>query len=116
MICKVSDLRHKEIINSRDGCRLGYADDVEIDTKNASVVSLVVYGKWRCFGLFGREEDIILKLECIELIGEDTILVNHNFLFLRCKDNNFSYLCSRNEEKSALNTIILPVYHLCGTD
>ena len=79
MICKVSDLRHKEIINSRDGCRLGYADDVEIDTKNASVISLVVYGRWRCFGLFGREEDIILKLECIELIGEDTILVNHTF-------------------------------------
>lgn len=78
MICKVSELRHKEIINARDGCRMGFVDDVEIDTKNATIISLVIYGKWRCFGLLGRGEDTVIRLECIELIGEDTILVNYN--------------------------------------
>ncbi|MEE0929361.1 MAG: YlmC/YmxH family sporulation protein [Acutalibacteraceae bacterium] len=78
MICRVCELRHKEVINSKDGCRLGFVDDVEIDTVNANVISIVIYGKWRCFGLLGREEDIILKWDCIELIGEDTILVNYN--------------------------------------
>ncbi|MEE0858275.1 MAG: YlmC/YmxH family sporulation protein [Acutalibacteraceae bacterium] len=78
MVCKVSDLRHKEVINSKDGCRLGFVDDVEIDVKSATVVSLVIFGRWRCFGLLGRDEDIIIKWDCIDLIGEDTILVNHN--------------------------------------
>jgi len=78
MICKVSELKHKEIINARDGCRMGFVDDIEIDTKNACILSLVIYGKWRCFGLLGRGEDVIIRLDCIELIGEDTILVNYN--------------------------------------
>ncbi len=77
MICKVLDLRHKEVINSKDGCRLGFVDDVEINTKDATVLSLVIYGRLRCFGLLGRDEDIIIKWEFIELIGEDTILVNY---------------------------------------
>lgn len=78
VICKVCELRHKEVINSKDGCRLGFVDDVEIDTTNATVISIVIYGKWRCFGLLGREDDIILKWDCIELIGEDTILVSYS--------------------------------------
>ncbi|MEF2920548.1 MAG: YlmC/YmxH family sporulation protein [Acutalibacteraceae bacterium] len=77
MVCRVSDLRHKEIINAKDGCRLGFVDDVEINTKDATVLSLVVFGRLRCFGLFGKDEDIIIKWEYIELIGEDTILVNY---------------------------------------
>ena len=24
MVCKVCDLRHKEVINAKDGCRLGF--------------------------------------------------------------------------------------------
>ena len=79
MVCKVCDLRHKEVINARDGCRLGFVDDVEINIKDAAVVSLVIYGRLSCFGLLGREDDIIISWNCIELIGEDTILVNFNF-------------------------------------
>ena len=40
--CRVTDLRHKEIINSADGCRLGYIDDVEIDTVTANMVSVII--------------------------------------------------------------------------
>lgn len=79
MVCKVCDLRHKEVINAKDGCRLGFVDDIEINIKDATVVSLVIYGRLRCFGLLGREDDIIVSWSCIELIGEDTILVNFNF-------------------------------------
>lgn len=77
MICMLGDLRHKEVINSKTGSRLGFVDDVEIDTKNAVVISLIIYGRLRCFGLLGKEEDIIIKWDCIELIGDDTILVNY---------------------------------------
>ncbi|MEE1155487.1 MAG: YlmC/YmxH family sporulation protein [Acutalibacteraceae bacterium] len=77
MICKVLDLRHKEVINSKDGCRLGFVDDVEIDTQNATVLSLIIYGRLRCFGLLGRDEDVTINWEYIKLIGEDTILVSY---------------------------------------
>ena len=64
MVCKVCDLRHKEVINAKDGCRLGFVDDIEINIKDATVVSLVIYGRLRCFGLLGREDDIIISWSC----------------------------------------------------
>ena len=73
--CKVTDLRNKEVINSQSGCRLGCVDDVEIDTSTARLISIIIYGKPRFFGLFGRCEDIVIKWSDVKLIGEDTILV-----------------------------------------
>lgn len=75
--CRVTELRHKEVINSTNGCRIGYVDDVEVNTENARVVSIVIFGRQRFFGFFGRGDDIIIKWENIQLIGEDTILVSH---------------------------------------
>jgi len=69
-------LRYKEVVNVRDGCALGCVSDIEVDTVTAKVISLIIYGKCRLFGLFFREEDIIIKWCDIEVIGEDTILVN----------------------------------------
>ena len=76
MSCRLVELRHKEVINACDGTRIGYVDDLEIDTKCAKVVSLVVFGRPRFFGLFGRSEDYIIPWDNINLIGEDTILVD----------------------------------------
>lgn len=77
MNCRIVDLRHKEVINSKDGCRLGYVDDVEVDTCTACLVSIIIYGRLKCLGLFGRCDDIVIKWDCIDLIGEDTILVSN---------------------------------------
>ncbi len=76
MSCRLVELRHKEVINACDGTRIGYVDDLEIDTKCARVVSLVVFGRPRFFGIFGRSEDYIIPWDNINLIGEDTILVD----------------------------------------
>ena len=77
MICKVTDMHDKEVINICDGMRLGCVDDVEIDTCTAQLVSLVIFGRSKGFGLLGHEEDIIICWKEIEVIGEQTILVNH---------------------------------------
>ena len=90
MICKIGDLRHKEVINAKSGCRLGFVDDVEFDTKSAVVISLVIYGRLRCFGLLGRDDDIIIKWDSIDLIGEDTILVSFNPSLNQNKKEDFS--------------------------
>lgn len=45
----------------RTGLKIGYVDDIEMDTQGANIVSLIVYGKPRAFGIMGRDEDIIIK-------------------------------------------------------
>lgn len=76
MNCNFAELRHKEVISACDGTRIGYVDDVIVDTKCAKVVSLVIYGRMSLFGFHGRCEDYIIPWEKIELIGEDTIIIS----------------------------------------
>lgn len=75
-MCRITDLRYKEVVNVRDGSCLGCVSDIEVDTVTAKVVSLIIYGKCKLFGLFFREDDTIIRWCDIEVIGEDTILVN----------------------------------------
>ena len=77
LLCRVADFRYKDVVCVNDGTRLGCVCDVEIDTGTASLVSIVIYGKYRLFGLLGREDDIVIGWNDIQLIGEDTILVNY---------------------------------------
>lgn len=79
MSCRLAELRHKEVINRQNGCRIGFVDDLEVDTVNARVCSLIIYGRLKCFGLLGRKNDCVIPWDNIELIGEDTILVNFSF-------------------------------------
>ena len=73
--CRLAELRCREVINLCDGCRLGYVGDLEVDILCGRVVALVVPGRARFFGLFGREDDYIIPWERIEKIGADIILV-----------------------------------------
>ncbi len=77
MICRITDMHSKEVINVCDGTRLGCVDDVEVDTCTAEIVAIVVHGRGRLFGLLGRCDDIVIGWREIEVIGEETVLVNH---------------------------------------
>ena len=72
----MGDLRNKEVINVRDGSRMGYVCDLELDTAAAALTALVVYGKLRLFGIFGREPDLVIPWDKVGLIGDDTVLVD----------------------------------------
>ena len=74
--CRANDLRCKDVINTRDGCRIGFVGDFEIDMSTATIVALVVFGRWRCFGLLGRGKDVIIRWCDIKVIGEDAILID----------------------------------------
>lgn len=76
MLCRITDLRFKEVINVRDGSSLGSVSDIEVDTVTAKVASIIIFGRCRLFGLFLRDDDIVIRWCDIEMIGEDTILVN----------------------------------------
>ena len=76
MNCKIADLRNKQVVCVKNGCVLGYVYDVEFNTANGSLSALVIPGRPRALGLFGHDEDIIIPWSEIEVIGQETILVN----------------------------------------
>ena len=61
----------------KDGTRIGAVCDAEMDIESARLTSIVVYGRPKLFGLLGREEDIVIRWPDIQVVGEDTILVNY---------------------------------------
>ncbi|MBQ3094461.1 MAG: YlmC/YmxH family sporulation protein [Clostridia bacterium] len=76
MFCRITDMHDKEVINVCDGSRLGCVDDVEVDTCTAQLCAIVVHGRPKAFGLMGHEEDLIIPWKEIEIIGDETILIN----------------------------------------
>ena len=72
---RMSELRCKEIINIATGQRLGYVCDAELEMPAGVLKALIVPGPCRFFGLFGREPDFLIPMDCITRIGRDIILV-----------------------------------------
>lgn len=90
MIARISDMHEKEVINVCDGTRLGYVDDLEVDTCTAQITALVIGGCNRLFGLLGREADVVIQWKDIEVIGDETILVNFSCPPCGCKTSTKS--------------------------
>lgn len=76
MVCSLDELKTKEVIDMKTGERLGYIDDIRMDTENSEILSLLIYGGYRFFGLFGRESDTEIPCGSIKVIGSDIILVD----------------------------------------
>ena len=72
-----SDLCNKEVVSARTGTRLGQVDDVEIDDKTAEVKRVYIYARGLFWGMFSREDDIVIEWEDIDTIGPDLILVKN---------------------------------------
>lgn len=75
MTCNVDDLKAKEVICVSDGAKLGFVSDVEIDLESGRLVSVIVQGSYKFMGMFGKEEDIVIKWENIKKIGDDVIII-----------------------------------------
>ena len=87
MTARISDMHEKEVINISDGTRLGFVDDLEVDTCTAQITALVICGRSRWFGILGREPDIIVQWKDIEVVGDETILVNFKCEACECRPN-----------------------------
>ena len=73
-MCTIAELRNKEVVNVRDGARLGRVFDIEVDVVSGCVVSLIVPERAKFFSFFSREFVIPWKDVC--MVGEDLILVD----------------------------------------
>ena len=85
MQCRIGDLRCKEVINICTGMRMGFVCDVIDNTVTGQLVAIVLPGQCRFFGIFGREDDIIVPWDCIRRIGDDIILIEVSGEFRREK-------------------------------
>ncbi len=84
-----SELKDKEVIDKSTGARVGFVDDVVMNFDGRGIESIVVYGRPKAFGLLGRDDDLIIDFCDIDLIGEDTILVNLTNSKFCIKDKKF---------------------------
>lgn len=72
----MTELSNKEVINITTGEKLGYADDIIFETETSKLVSFIIYGRPRFFGILGRDDDCIVNCSDVEVIGSDTILIS----------------------------------------
>jgi len=77
----MADMRNKEVISIKDGTRLGAVNDIEIELKTARISAIIIYGRLKWLGLLGREDDIVIRWEDIQIIGEETVLVDFSVPF-----------------------------------
>ena len=77
MICTLEELRRKEVIDIETGERLGFIDDVRIDLSTSEVLELVIYGRFRILGIFGRDTDTVIPCSDIQVVGSEVILIEH---------------------------------------
>ncbi|WP_377327821.1 YlmC/YmxH family sporulation protein [Piscibacillus salipiscarius] len=71
----LTELQTKDIINVENGQKIGYINDLEIDVTVGVVLALVVTTRSKMFGLFGQDEELLIRWSNIDTIGEDVILV-----------------------------------------
>ena len=71
---RLSELQGKNIVSVVDGRNIGNIIDAKIDERNGTIISLLVESKGK-FISFSRGDDMEIKWQNIERIGEDVILV-----------------------------------------
>lgn len=75
MIERIAELKDRQVICVKNGALLGMVGDIELDTDTGKLSSIVIFGRPKGFGLFGRDDDIVIPWDDIEIIGNETILV-----------------------------------------
>ena len=75
-MARIYELRQKEIINIKDGARMGFVADVEINDETGEIENLIVPGPAKVFGVFGREMEYVIPWDAIKRVGDDIILVD----------------------------------------
>ena len=83
---RLCELRQKEVINCRDGERLGFVCDLEFDLHTCNICAIIVPGPCALFGFLGRDHEYVIDMNAIRQIGTDVILVDVDCekIFVKC--------------------------------
>lgn len=88
---KLSELQMKEIIDIREGKRLGHLHDLTINPVTGVIESIIILYKQRKGSFFTNVEEVVIEWQHISKIGTDVILVNQPSsppLYLESTRNN----------------------------
>ena len=79
------DFKHKEVVNIKDGKRLGYVQDVCADLETGVITSIIVPGSNKFMNIFSSSNDIVIPWQNVKCIGDDLILVEiwEKFILLK---------------------------------
>ncbi|MDO5009798.1 MAG: YlmC/YmxH family sporulation protein [Intestinibacter bartlettii] len=72
---RISDIMEKEIINVKNGKKLGFITDIDLDVENGKVSSFSITGSSGNFFSRGTEIDTVFWRDILR-IGCDTIIVS----------------------------------------
>ena len=72
---RISDIMEKEIINVKNGKKLGFITDIDLDVENGKVSSFSITGSSGNFFTRGAEIDTVFWRDILR-IGCDTIIVS----------------------------------------
>ena len=70
---RLSDLQVKDVVNTKDGKKLGKIMDAEIDSKG--IITYLAVEQKRFFRFFSGNPEVNITFNQIVKIGEDVILV-----------------------------------------
>ena len=73
---KLSELQRKDIINIRDGKKVGKIIDVEFDINSGYMIHFVIEKAHYFRNLFTINEELTIKFTQIKKLGEDVILID----------------------------------------
>lgn len=79
LVVQKSEMMLKDVIDVNRGKKLGFIDDVDIDTKKGTITAVIIPGHSnKIMSFFSKRNDVIINWNDIQKIGEDVILVNRN--------------------------------------
>jgi YlmC/YmxH family sporulation protein len=73
---KLSELSKKDIINIKDGKRIGKIVDVEFDINNGYMIRFIIESSNVIKSIFSNQEEMTIKFSQIKKLGEDVILID----------------------------------------
>ena len=73
---KLSELQKKDIVNIKDGKKIGKIIDVYFDESSGYMIKFVIEKTHFVRNIFSNTDEIVIKFSKIKKMGEDVILID----------------------------------------
>ena len=73
---RLSELQEKDIVNIKDGKKIGKIIDVYFDESSGYMIKFVIEKTHFVRNIFSNTDEIVIKFSQIKKMGEDVILID----------------------------------------